>query len=128
MTQRGSATVFAVAVSTVVIALGVAGIVVLGLVGVRIQVQTAADAAALAAAVATYEDSAAALVEARRFARANGADLELCRCPEDSRPVTRSVDVVVVTVVEVPLVGAVGIRAGSSAQFDPPTEIGILVP
>ena len=119
--QGGSASV-AVAFLTGVVG---AALLALGslvaLYGARIQVATAADAAALAAAVATYPPAGAddPLEEAARFAAANGANLEECRCPIDVTMSVRVAEVIVVRKVTVPLFGEMSVRAGARAEFDP---------
>jgi hypothetical protein len=88
----------------------------------RLQASAAADAAALAAAPATFRPGAAGspVDEASRFAAANGARLVSCRCPIDERWRRRRVVVVVERSVRLPLLGERRVRARSSAEFVPP--------
>jgi hypothetical protein len=91
------------------------------LVGDRMAAQTAADAAALAAAPATFpaaRSGAPALVAAEYAAR-NGTVLVSCQCRTDPRPIPRTVRVQVERVSRIPFWGAVTVRAGASAEFDP---------
>lgn len=75
MTERGSITVLAAAVLSVTVLIGGTLVWVQTLVVAKAAVQTAADAAALAAAVSADPRRAASAVAA-----ANGARLVECRC------------------------------------------------
>ena len=91
-----------------------------GLVAVRGKAQTAADAAALAAAIATFDSSGRAPhLEAARFAQANGATLLSCQCRADRSPRPRVARVLVEIVHGTAFLGDVTARAGASAEFDP---------
>lgn len=97
-----------------------------GLVGGGIaayaQASNAADAAALAAAPVTFRPFGATggpSSEADRFARMNGARLVRCSCPLDGSWNARTVEVVVVRVIALPVVGSVRIPAMSRATFEP---------
>jgi hypothetical protein len=87
----------------------------------RVEAQTAADAAALAAAPVTFAPFGArgdARSEAERFAAANGARLVDCACPPD--PVWRARVVTVTVAVDGGGLFGVGeIQARASARFDP---------
>lgn len=124
--ERGSATV----VVALVVALTLAALVALGsltvLYGVRAEVNNAADAAALAAAVATYPPAGAGdpRAEAKRYAGANGAFVVSCDCPVDSGLDVRSATVIVERKVTVPFFGTLGVRAGATGEFDPISWLG----
>lgn len=109
---------------TAVVAVATAG---LGLAySARAQAQVASDAAALAAAVATYPPAADGepLHRARSAAAANGAVLASCRCPVDSSMRARIVTVVTYVSVETPFFGNLKLHAGSRAEFDPRLWLG----
>lgn len=92
----------------------------------RTQAQVASDAAALAAAAATYPPAAdvGPLLRARSAAAANGAVLASCRCPVDSSLQARTVTVVTYVTVDTPLFGSLRLHAGSRAEFDPRLWLG----
>lgn len=94
------------------------GLDAMRLIDIRIQARTAADAAALAAAVATYQGSAPT-GEARRLAGLNGAALVTCRCPADRSFRSRAVTVVVEIPVDRWLLPVRRVRAEASAEYDP---------
>ncbi|MDH3190073.1 MAG: hypothetical protein OEM39_05450, partial [Acidimicrobiia bacterium] len=96
------------------------------LYGARLHASTAADAAALAAAVGTYPPAGAGAptTEARRYALANGAILVDCTCDIDSSMLARTVTVLVEMKVPVPIFGVIPIRAGARAEFDPVLWLG----
>lgn len=87
----------------------------------RTQAQVAADAAALAAAVATYPPASgpSPQMSAKEIARSNGAVLISCSCPRDESPSVRTVEVVAGVTTNVPIFGDVMVRASSRAEFDP---------
>lgn len=124
--EAGGASVIAMALAAMVgfgmIAVGALA----ALYGARVHASTAADAAALAAAVATYPPAGAGdpLSEARRYALVNGAVLTECDCRADTSLAVRSVTVIVEMKVPVPIFGVVPIRAGASAEFDPVLWLG----
>jgi secretion/DNA translocation related TadE-like protein len=124
--DRGSATlVVALLVAMVMVALvGLGSLTVL--YGVRAEANNAADAAALAAAVATYPPAGAGdpRSEAARYAGANGAVVVSCDCPIDFGLETRSATVIVEKKVTVPFFGALGVRAGATGEFDPVAWLG----
>jgi len=97
-----------------------------GLVGgglaAHAQASNAADAAALAAAPVTFRPFGATdgpASEAARFAAMNGARLVRCTCPIDESWNARTVEVVVVRVIALPVIGSVRIPAMSRATFEP---------
>jgi Flp pilus assembly protein TadG len=126
MSERGSATVVMIAVMALmaVLSVGVASIGVL--MSARAQAVVAADAAALAAAPATYPASGDAepWVVAARMAVANGAVLERCICATDPTLGQRTVEVRAAVSTSVPVFGELVIRATARAEFDPAAWLG----
>lgn len=124
--DRGSMTIV---VMTVALLCGL-GMIAVGsltaLYGARIHASTAADAAALAAAVATYPAAGAdhPVREARHYALINGAVLKECDCPVDTSLAARVVTVIVEMKVPVPLFGVLAVQAGARAEFDPSLWLG----
>lgn len=111
---------FALVGLVAVLALGVG--LVGGGIAAHVQASNAADAAALAAAPVTFRPFGAAggpASEAGRFAQLNGARLVRCACPVDESWNARTVEVVVVRVIALPVVGSVRIPAMSRATFEP---------
>lgn len=96
------------------------------LYGAKAQAQTAADAGALAAAVATYPPVArgAPPVVARSVVAENGSRLVSCRCRVDGSLSERTVEVVTAVGVSVPIFGTVEVGASSRAEFDPMRWLG----
>lgn len=95
--------------------------------GAKTQAQNAADAAALAAAVATYppaSDLQPPRSRALMAAGANGARLVSCVCRVDGSTRSRVVSAVVAVEVEVPVFGRLDVRATSRAEFDPRLWLG----
>jgi hypothetical protein len=119
----------AIVVMTVA-ALGAVAMIAVGsitaLYGARIHASTAADAAALAAAVGTYPPAGAGdpVKEARHLALVNGAVLKECDCALDYSMDARVVTVIVEMKVPVPLFGVMPISAGARAEFDPSLWLG----
>ena len=120
--ERGSATVVMLGLAAVVVVLGLlvadAAVYLRG----RMLAATAADAAALAAAPVTFHGfgtTATPQAEAGRFATANGAVLDRCRCPVDRSWRTRTVDVTVTVATSLVLFGDRPVAATSSAEFAP---------
>lgn len=124
--DRGSATIVVTLVAAMVLTatVGLGSLTVL--YGVRSEANTAADAAALAAAVATYPPAGAGdpRAEAARYAGANGAVVVSCDCTVDPRLEVRSVTVIVEKAVTVPFFGTLGVRAGATGEFDPVAWLG----
>lgn len=126
LADRGAATV----VAALLVALVMAAVVGLGsltvLYGVRAEANNAADAAALAAAVATYPPAGAGdpRAEAARYAGVNGAELVSCDCLVDSGLDVRSATVIVEKEVTVPFFGTLEVRAGATGEFDPVSWLG----
>lgn len=124
--DRGSATIVGLFLAAV---FGV-GMIALGsvasLYGARTHASTAADAAALAAAVATYPAAGGGdpVAEARHYALLNAAVLVGCECPVDATLETRTATVIVEMKVKVPFFGVVPVRAGARGEFDPLAWLG----
>jgi predicted membrane-bound mannosyltransferase len=124
--ESGSATI----VSMLVVGLVLAAVVGLGsltvLYGARTEASTAADAAALAAAVATYPPAGAGTPEseAARYASANGAVVVTCTCTVDPSLASRTVTVIVEREVSVPIFGSLRVKAGATGEFDPVAWLG----
>jgi hypothetical protein len=87
----------------------------------RALAQTAADAGALAAAVATYPPAGDGdpRTVARAVVEANGAVLIGCKCARDDRLRARVVEVVAAVQTRVPVFGSLTVRGSSRAEFDP---------
>lgn len=120
--ERGGGTVLAVAVMAVVIVTSLALVAATQIVVGRARAVTAADAAALAAAVHTYPPSGEGITPSQaaiRMARSNGARLTLCSCRIDSSYQSRGVEVRVETRVDVVLIGPVMVSAASRAEYVP---------
>lgn len=124
--DRGSGTVL-VLTATAIVALASVAVAALGMLhAARATAQNAADAAALAAAPATYPPVAAHPSErANEIALANGALLLQCECPVDPSLATRVAAVRVAVTVRVPIFGAVEVIASSRAEFDPSLWLGV---
>lgn len=121
MSERGSVTLLVTAL---------AGLLTVAIIGVgavgeaysaRVRAATAADAAALAAAVATYPGTGRDLPprEADRAARANGAVLVECLCPVDRTLRVRTVTVRTAVTVDLLVFGRLTVRGAARAEFDP---------
>ncbi len=110
----------------IVVLLGVAVTALGMLYAARAQATTAADAAALAAAVATYPPASGADpgAAAANAARANGARVLACACPRNGSLAARTVEVMTAVVVDVPVFGTLTVRSVSRAEFDPMRWLG----
>ena len=120
--ERGAVAPLLLGVCALVLLVGLALAEVGALLTARLQAETAADAAALAAAPVTFRPfgaRAGPVDEARRFAEANGARLVSCLCPVDRSWAAREVTVVVAREVALLGYGAVIVRATSRARFEP---------
>jgi len=126
MSERGSSAVAMAGVLGVIAVLAVAVASVGILYGAKAQAQTAADAGALAAAVATYPPVARGSPDAvaRSVIAENGSRLVSCRCGVDSSLSARTVEVVTAVGVSVPIFGVVEVGASSRAEFDPMRWLG----
>jgi hypothetical protein len=112
---------------TGLVAVVVMATAILGLIySARTQAALASDAAALAAAVATYPGAGRGPpgAEATRAAAANGAVVTRCACRVDASLAARVASVTAVVVVDAPLFGALRVGATSRAEFDPKTWLG----
>jgi secretion/DNA translocation related TadE-like protein len=115
--ERGSV---ALALGGTMFAVLVLGIVVAGfgqVLAARFQASTAADAAALAAAPATF--FADPHQEAARLAGANGARLIACECAPDRTWAPRTVETLTEVDVDVVVLGPMRIRARGRAEYVP---------
>ncbi len=124
--DEGGAAVTLVFVAGVVAMVAI-GSVSLGLLYVgREKATTAAEAAALAAAVATYPMAAvdSPISAAAAMAERNGARLNSCQCPVDRSLRVRTVRVFTSLVVTVPLFGDLWVKGGAAAEFDPVAWLG----
>ncbi len=106
---------FGVAVVALVAMVGVVFVAVLAAVSVRIETETAADAAALAAVAAAVEDRQPGR-EAAAIAAANGARLVRCRCPRFSG-LSFVATVTVTRDFRLPLLGEHRIEVERSAEY-----------
>lgn len=121
MTAEGGSASVLVATSLALLVVLVAATADAGrLVVARATAQTAADAAALAAAPATFRPAGRSPdEEASAHARANEARLVGCTCPVD--PAWRARTVTVKVVVDLPVgpLGVGSVPAVAAAEFDP---------
>lgn len=108
----------------IVLATSVAGLG--ALYAARAHAQTAAEAAALAAAVSTYPPASPTdpVEAAHRVTVENEASLVRCRCPRDGSLAARVVEVVTVVTARVPVLGEWDVHAVARAEFDPLRWIG----
>lgn len=120
--ERGAIAVLAALVVGLVLVMGVALLDVTAVLSARTRAQTAADAAALAAAPATFHPGVTAREAARRMAEANGARLVWCRCRSDHRPLPRIVSVATEVVARLWMWEDIGVRGLSRAEFVPYPE------
>lgn len=119
----------AVGMSAAVAVIAVVSVAVAGLgalYSARAQAQNAADAAALAAAVATYPPAASSSPQeaAGLAAGENQARVMSCACPLNGSLEARVVEVVVGVEADVPVFGEWLVRAASRAEFDPGLWLG----
>lgn len=120
--ERGLATILALALVLVVLGAGLALLAAVQLVTARARAVTAADAAALAAAPATFPpllSEAAPDQLASELAAANGARVLRCQCPVVESFDPRTVEVEVAVATRIVVVGEVEIRAVSRAEYVP---------
>jgi hypothetical protein len=124
--DTGAGTVLMLGICGLVATIGV-GTAALGvLFDAREQAATAAEAAALAAAVATYPDAAGGPPDrlAAELAERNGARLVSCWCDVDTSLRSRVVAVTVALTTEVPLFGEVAVGKTARAEFEPRLWLG----
>lgn len=120
--ERGSATILALALVCVVMAIGLALLAAVQLVTARVRAVNAADAAALAAAPATFPPLSMGETPsgiAAEMAAANGARLLRCLCPMVRSFDPRNVAVEVAVATRIAIVGEVEVRAASRAEYVP---------
>ncbi len=119
-------TVLVIGWVAVIAVIGVAATSIGSLLAAREQAYTAAEAAALASAVATYPPAGTGspVAQAAEYARRNGARLAMCRCPVDISMLPRTVTVTTALAVEVPIFGQVTVRASARSEFDPGLWLG----
>ena len=124
--DRGTATVLGLFIVAVVAVVGVGTVGVGFLYAEKERATTAAEAAALAAAVSTYPPASTQSPRraAALFASHNGARLKTCACPRNSSLAARSVLVTVSLDVDLPLLGAVEVIGVARAEFDPQEWLG----
>ena len=121
MSEHGSAGVVMLAVVAVAMCAGVVIADIGSLLATRLQAAVGADAAALAAAPASFPGmgSERPIEAARHMAAANGVRVVACRCPIDPSWAPRRVEVVVRRDVDLIVLGRVQVRAVGAADFDP---------
>jgi len=124
--DAGSATLPVLAAVALVAAVSVGAGSVGVLLSAREQAIAAAEAAALAAAVATYPPTGAGspVAVAADLAKRNYATLVSCRCPVDGGLRARTVTVITAVTVDVPLFDRLTVRGGARAEFDPRSFLG----
>lgn len=124
--DRGAATIVMVAIVGLVAVVGVGTAGVGVLFAAREQANTAAEAAALAAAVATYPPAASEQpgLLARSMAWTNGASLVSCHCRVNTSLDRRRVTVITVVETDVPVLGMVPVQGTARAEFDPRAWLG----
>jgi len=117
-TDAGAATIMALAIVSVLV-LVAAGMAAGGrLLAAHVQATAAADAGALAAAPLTFL-AGDPHQEAVRYVSQNGANLVRCICRKDVSFRVRVITVEVSKPAELPLFGALTVRARAAAEFDP---------
>ncbi|MEX1125912.1 MAG: Rv3654c family TadE-like protein [Acidimicrobiia bacterium] len=119
-------TIFVIGWVAVIAMVGVAATSVGALLAAREEAYTAADAAALAAAVATYPPAGpgSPVALAAEYAARNGSRLISCRCQVDLSMRPRTVTVTTGREVDVPIFGPVMVRASARSEFDPGLWLG----
>lgn len=123
MSERGSATVVALAVVSILVLVSVGSVAVGRVVAAHVQATTAADGAALAAAPLTFL-AGNPRTEAADYASRNGARLVACACDTDPSFRRRVVTVEVRKEVDLPVWGIVTVRGRAAAEFDPMDLVG----
>lgn len=116
MNERGSVTVLAIAISAVILVVGLMMVTVAGVVSAAFHARTAAEAAALAAVSPVVDDPRAA---ARGVAALNGARLVRCECPGRVRTGRVHAHVWVETVIRTPFFGTLTLPADAQAEYVP---------
>ncbi len=124
--DTGAGTVLMLGLCGLIATVGV-GTAALGvLYDTREKAATAAEAAALAAAVATHPPAADGAPDrlAAELAQRNGARLISCWCDVDTSLKTRVVAVTVALTANVPLFGEVAVGRTARAEFEPRVWLG----
>jgi len=109
-TDRGSATVFAAAISLVLVTAATVAVIVVAVVLASHRARTAADLAALAAATAEVSGGDACAA-ARANARTNGAEVTSCRLDGEVSSFVVAMSVTTSTGLRPPLPATVGAEA-----------------
>ena len=124
--EAGTATILGLFLVAVVAVVGVGTAGVGLLYAEKGRATTAAEAAALAAAVSTYPPASEESPRwaAAFFASRNGARLQKCVCPINSSLEARTVLVAVSLDVDLPLLGEVEVVGVARAEFDPREWLG----
>lgn len=124
--ERGAMTILMIGLCALVATIGVATAALGVLFDAREKAATAAEAAALAAAVATYPPTGAEAPDelAAEYATRNGARLVSCWCPIDATLRSRVVAVTVALRAKVPLFGEVLVGKTARAEFEPRAWLG----
>ena len=124
--EGGGATILVIALCAFVATVGVGTASIGALFDAREQAATAAEAAALAAAVATYPPTGAGSPQklAAEYAALNGARMVSCWCDVDSTLQARVVAITVSLTADVPLFGEVLVGKTARAEFDPRSWLG----
>lgn len=124
--DRGAATILVIGLCAFIATIGV-GTAALGvLFDAREQAATAAEAAALAAAVATYPPTGAGSPRelAAEYAARNGARMVSCWCPVDGSLSVRVVAITVALSTDIPVFGEVLVGKTARAEFNPRSWLG----
>lgn len=124
--DRGAATILILALCGLIATIGIATASLGVLFAARERAMTAAESAALGAAVATYPPagSPAPTTVAARLAGANGARLVSCWCDIDTGFEARVAAVTVALTVDLPLFGEIAVGRTARAEFDPRAWLG----
>jgi uncharacterized membrane protein len=120
--QRGAVTVIVAGLLVLGVMLSLLLVDVARVAATRAQLGAAADAAALAAAPATFADFGGGSDPERaagELAAANDVRLVACRCPIDRTWAARTVQVVVARDVPLLLLGTRHLEASAAAEFSP---------
>lgn len=126
MGERGAGTILMIGLCALVAAVGVATTALGVLFDAREKAATAAEAAALAAAVATYPPAGVEDPDglAAEYASRNGARVVSCSCRVDPTLRPRVVAVTVALKAEVPIFGEVLVGKTARAEFEPRAWLG----
>ena len=120
--QRGAVSLIVAGLLVIGVVLSLLLVDVARVAAARARLSAAADAAALAAAPATFADFGAGSDPERaagETATANGAQLVECRCPVDHTWASRTVQVVVSADIDLTMLGSRRLQASAAAEFSP---------